>query len=87
MPMVIGFEAVREFYTEWFALPYKSIQVHSQSVSVSSSGDLAFLIGESSFVLGDPKGERQVPGKYLGVWVKIKREWKLAAISWSGNAA
>jgi hypothetical protein len=28
-----------------------------------------------------------VPGKYLGVWRKIDGEWKLAAISWSANAA
>ena len=87
MPMVIGLESVREFYTEWFALPYKSIQVDSQTVSVASSGDLAYLIGESSLVLGGPQGERHVPGKYLGVWVKINSEWLLAAISWSGNAA
>lgn len=88
MPMVVGREAVREFYAEWFALPYKSIQVRSQTVTVASSGDLAYLVGESSFNLGGPSSEeRQVPGKYLGVWKKIGGKWRLAAISWSGDAA
>ncbi|MEA1979220.1 MAG: DUF4440 domain-containing protein [Chloroflexota bacterium] len=87
MPIVVGRKAVREFYTEWFALPYTSIQVHSQKVTVASSGDLAYLVGESSFVLEGPQGELQVPGKYLAVWEKVEGEWNLAAISWSGNAA
>ncbi len=87
MPMVVGRAAVRRFYTAWFALPYTSIQVHSQTVTVASSGDFACLVGESSFVLGAPPEERRVPGKYLGVWKKVDDAWKLAAISWSGNAA
>ncbi|NIM92165.1 MAG: DUF4440 domain-containing protein [Anaerolineales bacterium] len=87
MPMVVGREAVREFYVDWFALPYISIQVHSQRVTVANSGDLAYLVGESSFVLRGPQGELEVPGKYLDVWEKVGCEWKLAAISWNGNTA
>ena len=86
-PMVVGREAVREFYAEWFAMPYTAIQVHAQTVTVASSGDLAYLVGESSLVLSGPQGEHQVPGKYLGVWRKIDDEWRLAALSWTGNVA
>ena len=86
-PMVHGREAVREFYAEWFALPYKEIQVHAQTVTVASSGDLAYLVGESSLVFSGPEGDRPVPGKYLGVWRVIDGEWRLAALSWTGSGA
>lgn len=86
-PMVVGHEAVREFYAEQFAVPYTSIQVHAQKVTVASSGDLAYLVGESSLVLSEPQGERLVPGKYPGVWQKIIGEWQWSAMSWSGNVA
>ncbi len=87
MPMVVGYEAAREYYSVWFAVPYTSIQVRAQTVNVASSGDIAYIVGESSFVLSNSQGEQQVPGKYLGVWKKIDGNWKLAAISWSGDAA
>ena len=86
-PMVVGYEAVREFYTEWFALPYTAIQVTAQTVTVASSGDIAYLVGESSLIFVGPQEESQVPGKYLGVWRKIDDVWRLAALSWTGNAA
>ena len=86
-PMVVGREAVRKFYAEWFALPYTAIQVHAQTVTVASSGDFASLGGESSLVLSGPQGERYMPGKYLGVWRKIDGEWRLAAMSWTVNIA
>ena len=82
---VEGHAAVRKFYLDWFALPYTVIRVLAQTVSVASSGDLAYLVGESSLVLNGPDGEFQVPGKYLGVWRKIEGEWLLAAISWTAN--
>ena len=86
-PMVVGREAVHEFYGERFAMPYTAIQVHAQTVTEASSGDLAYLVGESSLVLSRPHGERQVPAKYLGVWRKIDGERRLAAMSWTGNVA
>jgi hypothetical protein len=64
-----------------------AILVHAQTVTVASSEDLAYLVGESALVLSGPQGERQVPGKYLGVWRKIDGEWQLAALSWTGNTA
>jgi len=84
-PMVVGREAVREFYAEWFAMPYTAIQVHAQTVTVASSDDLAYLVGESSLILSGPQGEHQVPGKYLGVWLKFDGEWRLTAMNWTGN--
>jgi len=85
-PSVMGLEAVREFYASWFSLPYRVIHVQAQSISVSSSVDLAYLVGESSIEMSGPQEGLHVPGKYLGIWRKIDREWKLSAISWSSNA-
>jgi ketosteroid isomerase-like protein len=84
-PMVVGREAVREFYAGWFAMAFTAIQAHAQRVTVASSSDLAYLVGESSLVLSGPQGEHQVPGKHLGVWRKVDGEWRLTAMSWTGN--
>jgi ketosteroid isomerase-like protein len=85
-PAIVGRESVREFYADWFAIPYTAIHVHAQTVSVASSADLAYLVGESSLVFSGPNGERELPGKYLGVWQKVDDKWLLAAISWNANA-
>jgi ketosteroid isomerase-like protein len=82
---VEGHEAVRKFYVNWFKLPYTAIQVLGQTVSVAATGDLAYLVGESSLVMSGPDGDYEVPGKYLGVWRKIDNKWLLAAISWTAN--
>jgi ketosteroid isomerase-like protein len=84
---VIGLEAVREFYAYWFSIPYKAIHVQAQSVSMSSSADLAYLVGESSIEMSGLQDGLHVPGKYLSIWRKIDGEWRLSAISWSSNAA
>jgi ketosteroid isomerase-like protein len=86
-PAAIGLEAVREFYSQWFSLPYRAIHAQAQSVSMSSSADLAYLVGESSIEMSGAQDGLHVPGKYLGVWRKIDGNWRLVAISWSANAA
>jgi ketosteroid isomerase-like protein len=86
-PAAIGLEAVREFYTHWFSLPFRAIHVQAQSVSMSSSADLAYLVGESSIEMSGSQDGLHLPGKYLGVWRKIDGEWRLSAIGWSANAA
>ncbi len=84
-PAVLGRKAVRQFYADWFAIPFTSIEVYEQHVSVAPSGDWAYLVGESALVLRGPQGEAPWPGKYLSIWQKINGKWLLAAISWSAN--
>jgi ketosteroid isomerase-like protein len=86
-PAAVGLEPVRQFYASWFSIPYQAIHVQTQCVSVSSSADLAYLVGESSIEMAGSQAGLHVPGKYLGVWRKIDGEWKLSAISWSSNVA
>jgi ketosteroid isomerase-like protein len=85
-PPIVGREAIRQFYdTEWFKLPFIEISGRPESIVVGSSGNMAYLDGRSEMVL-EVSGERTVAvGKYLGVWRRISGQWKLAAISWSGN--
>ena len=63
----IGLEAVGEFYAYWFSIPYRAIHVQAQSVSMSSSADLAYLVGESSIEMSGPQDGLHVPGQYLGI--------------------
>jgi ketosteroid isomerase-like protein len=84
-PPVIGRESVREFYAEWFAIPYTTIDVYEQQAAVAASGDLAYVLGQSALVLSGPQGDLPLPGKYLSIWRKIDDQWLLAAISWTAN--
>jgi ketosteroid isomerase-like protein len=85
-PAIVGAEAVRNFYQSFFALPYTDAGGSSDSIVVSSSGDLAYDIGRNFLVLKGPEGERRHDGKYLAVWQKSGGTWKLTALSWSLDA-
>jgi ketosteroid isomerase-like protein len=61
-PMVVGREAVREFYAEWFAMPYTAIQVQAQTVTVAASGDLAYLVGRVRLFWADRRGNVKCQG-------------------------
>lgn len=85
-PPIVGHDAIRRFYdAEWFQLPFLEISGEPEAIIIGSSGDMAYFDGRSQLVF-EISGERTVVvGKYLGVWQKISGQWKLAAISWSGN--
>ena len=85
-PTFVGTEAVRKFYRALFELPYTDIGGSSDSIVVASSGDLAYDIGRNYVVLKGPDGERRHEGKYLAVWQRIEKKWKVTAISWSLDA-
>jgi ketosteroid isomerase-like protein len=84
-PPVIGDEAIRDFYEEWFKVPYSGIVCESDTIGISSSGDLAYLIGNSHMEFDTPTGENRLDGKYITVWRKTSDRWLCVAVSWSGN--
>jgi ketosteroid isomerase-like protein len=45
-PPVVGAAAIRAFYREWFETPYRAIVWESDTVVVSSAGELALRFGE-----------------------------------------
>jgi len=87
-PPIAGEEAIRRFYEQqWFKLPYSEISGNPVTIVVAASGDLAYLDGRSHMVM-EVSGEQVIiEGKYLGVWQRIKGQWRLVAISWTANQA
>lgn len=84
-PPIIGHDAIREFYKEWFNIPYIGIYCESDTIVVSSSGDLACLIGNSYMELDKSTGKNRLDGKYITIWQKHTDRWLCIAVSWSGN--
>jgi ketosteroid isomerase-like protein len=82
---VAGTTSIREFYCEWFETPYRAIVCESDTVIVSSSFDLAYVVGNSRIELATPNGVIRVPGKYFTIWRKIDGQWLCVGVSWSGN--
>jgi ketosteroid isomerase-like protein len=85
-PPVVGREAVRAFYDDWFALPYAGIYPDSSRVAVSASGDLGYLIGYSYIEMDAAAGGGRLDGKYISLWRKVDGRWLCAGVSWSGNS-
>ena len=84
-PPIIGHKAIRDFYKEWFKVPYSGTFCDSDTVIISSSCDLAYLIGNSYMEFDTPTGKNRLNGKYITVWRKINDKWLCVAVSWSGN--
>jgi ketosteroid isomerase-like protein len=84
-PPIIGHEAIRGFYKEWFGIPYTGIHCDSDTIVVSSSGDVAYLIGDSHMELDMSTGMNRLDGKYITIWRKLSDKWLCVAVSWSGN--
>ena len=74
---LIGKEAIRQMVTESLKIPGFKISWEPQSVTISKSGDMAYLIEKSQITmndsLGNPKTEYY---KGLTVWRKEKGTWK-----------
>jgi ketosteroid isomerase-like protein len=84
-PPAIGKQAIKEFYIEFFDIPYIGIYCESDTVVISKSSDLAYLIGNSYYELKTADGAKRIDGKYMTIWRKIENKWLCVAVSWSGN--
>jgi len=84
-PPIIGDKAIRDFYKEWFKVPYSGTLCESDTIFISSSGDLACLIGNSYMEFDAPTGKNRLDGKYTTIWRKTSDRWLCVAVSWSGN--
>lgn len=82
---ISGHKAIRDFYKEWFKVPYSSIFCDSDTVIISASCDLAYLIGNSYMEFDTPTGKNRLDGKYITVWKQINDKWLCVVVSWSGN--
>ena len=78
-PIGKGRTAIQQTWASMMATPGFDLTFVPEQISVSSSGDMALDRGTYSLTVA-PGGTAQTDtGKYVVVWRKIGREWKVAA--------
>ena len=78
-PLVVGKEAIRNWYRSWLPDTSSGITFATNNVDVAAAGDVAFERGTYRFVTTTSKGRDEDVGKYLTIWKKVAGEWKVAA--------
>ena len=70
-PAVVGREALRAMLALTFAMPHSSVTWSTKEVVVSPSGDMAYSLGPSLFVMPDSAGHLDsLRGQAVVVWRK-----------------
>ncbi len=84
MPPVRGEEAVKALYSQMSADPHFAASLTAENPVISSSGDMAYVVGHYSQTMTNPKTKKAVTdeGAYLDVYIKqADGSWKIAADS------
>ena len=71
---------MEEFFKE-----FVSINWEIEKLEISTSGDMAYILGSYHLVTESAEGQAEVEGKYITVLKKINGEWKYAVFSGSSN--
>ena len=80
-PAMKGPAAIGEVYRQFFAA-VRSFTAEIESVSISSSGDMAYETGMNYVTVETPEGKTaSTTNKYLAVWKKKDGQWYAAAVA------
>jgi uncharacterized protein (TIGR02246 family) len=87
-PPAPGPDAIRQVFTDLFALPGLQITFATDKVEVARSGDLAYDIGWYELTVNDEQGNPSTTrGKYVVVWKKqTDGSWKVIYDMFSPNS-
>jgi ketosteroid isomerase-like protein len=78
-PAARGAAAIRQGWVALLALPNLSVAFGPTTVTAAASGDLAYEDGTWSLAFDTPAGRQADHGKYIVVWRKRGREWRVMA--------
>jgi ketosteroid isomerase-like protein len=83
-----GLTAIRRTYGQFFQT-VRSFRGEIESVTIASSGDLAYETGTNYMTVESPSGTATAAtSKYLAVWKRGEdSEWRLAAVAITSNPA
>jgi len=84
-PPAEGTAAITETWRGILGLPNGSLTFAPTRVTVAKSADLAYEVGTYSLAFDGAKGRVQDQGKYVVVWKKEGRAWKVAADIFNSN--
>jgi ketosteroid isomerase-like protein len=86
-PTFVGKAAIREFLRQSLAIPGFSITWEPEHASISSSGDLGYMVERNRISFTNENGMPQTQfGKAVTVWRKSSAgEWKCVVDTWNDN--
>jgi ketosteroid isomerase-like protein len=84
-PPAEGTAAITETWRGILGLPNGSLTFAPTRVTIAKSADLAYEVGTYSLAFDGAKGRVQDQGKYVVVWKKEGRAWKVAADIFNSN--
>ena len=79
--------SMREFWEEFFNLPYTDIVMGPRTVEIAESGELAYDFGSWTVVFDEESEPSEAAGKSTIVWRKQDGEWKCAVMTFSMDGA
>ena len=85
-PAFHGSEAIRGAWTEMMKTPGLALEFTSERIVVADSGDLASDFGKVAMASDTEKGREEVEAKYLVVWRKEGRDWKVLYDAYNMNS-
>ena len=84
VPPFVGREAQRPLLEE-FSKVLVSIHWEIEKLEISTSGDMAYILGTYHVVTEGSAGQVEVDGQYISMLKKLNGEWKHAVFSGSSN--
>lgn len=83
---LVGKEAIRQMVEGSMKVPGFKISWEPISVSVSESGDMAYLIEKSQITVSDSLGNPKTEyNKAITIWRKVNGDWKNVVEMWNSN--
>lgn len=84
-PLAKGTKAIAAVWQGFFGMTNLELTFEPTEVSVSGAADLAYEVGTYSLSFDGDQGPVKDLGKYVVVWRKVDRHWKVAADIFNSN--
>jgi ketosteroid isomerase-like protein len=86
-PPAIGNEALIATYTTLTQIPGFQLDVHTNTVTIAISKDMAIDVGTYTLKTGDVNAPKVENGKYVTTWLKSDGQWKMYTDMFSSDTA
>ena len=85
-PPVYGRPAIREFMAAGRSAPGRGMAWTPCCAGVSDNGSMAYTLGEgTATVVEDTGATREVSGRYVSIWRKVRGAWRCAVKCWNAS--
>jgi uncharacterized protein (TIGR02246 family) len=84
-PIAQGRDAIAKAWKGFVGLKDFSLTFEPTKISVAKAGDMAYELGTYTLSFSTDKGPVRENGKYVVVWKKVGKTWKVAADIFNNN--